>query len=131
LLPGALTVESFSFDSSVAASAAVSAAAAVGACRLLIHQLGRSLQLQMVFQSSGAVMLRVRQLPPTKEQPPAAGAGEDEAWLQEAWSKISNQIGLTITNTGSEEWRHGVVTLLPEQLGPVLTSLLRSVSRKE
>ncbi len=146
LLPGAVTVEALSFEPTgggggpgSASAAAVSAAAAVGVCRLLVHQLGRSLQLQMVFQSSGAVMLRARQLPPTKEQQqqtqPAAGAvGGEVAWLQEAWSKIALKTGVHPTsanNTSNTEWNHVLVTLLPEQLGPVLTSLLHSVSRKE
>lgn len=133
LLPGALTVEMFSFQPATAsAAAAVSAAAAAGVCRLVVHQRGRSLQLQMVFQSSGAVMLRARQLPSTRDQQPAGGAHE-EAWLQEAWSRIALQTSVTATTTSgsSGQYNHILVTLLPEQLGPVLTSLLHSVGRKE
>jgi hypothetical protein len=143
LVPEAVKIETFSFEpattitggSSVAA--VVSAAAAVGVCMLLVHQLGRSLQLQMVFQSSGAVMLRARQLPPTaaaaaKVHPVDAG-GED-AWLQEAWSKISLENNITTSSAGSnnstDAWRHVFVTLLPDQLGSVLTTLLCAVGRR-
>ena len=135
LLPGALTVEIFSFQPATASAAAVSAAAAAGVCRLVVQQLGRSLQLQMVFQNSGAVMLRARQLPPPppllRIQQPAVG-GDEEAWLQEACSKITLETSVTVRASGTPDERsHVLVTLLPEQLGPVLTSLLHAVGRKE
>ncbi|KAH7617263.1 putative mediator of RNA polymerase II transcription subunit 14 [Nannochloris sp. 'desiccata'] len=131
LLPGAVTVEMFSFQPATASAPAAVSAAAAGVCRLLVHQLGRSLQLHMVFESSGAVMLRARQLPPRREHHPAIG-GDEKAWLQEAWSRIALQTSVITTTSGApDEWNHVLVTLLPEQLGPVLTSLLHAVARKE
>ncbi|KAL4523614.1 hypothetical protein Ndes2526B_g07864 [Nannochloris sp. 'desiccata'] len=131
LLPGAVTVEMFSFQPATASAPAAVSAAAAGVCRLLVHQLGRSLQLHMVFESSGAVMLRARQLPPRREHHPAIG-GDEKAWLQEAWSRIALQTSVITTTSGApDEWNHVLVTLLPEQLGPVLTSLLHAVVRKE
>lgn len=138
LIPGAVTVESFSFGPTAPAAAS---AGGLGVCRVLIHQLGRSLQLQIEFQNSGAVILYARQLPPTREaqQPDAVGTaaangGGEDVWLKDAWSRIiesQNGASISVSNDNStEEWSHVSALLLPEELGSVLTSLMHAVSRK-